>query len=954
MKTIYSLLLVVLNLLYFSPCYAVDVLEVLTPTRETKITYQVLDEDRLLVSVLDAEENPIRGLTAQDFVVRRGAKDAKILSAHSLETSREVPLNIVLVVDNSFSMKKREAVDPLLAALEEFLKTVRPIDNIHAVVFAEKEPMKVGKYSLHTKAFRSTEKSELRDFLGDAFRRGITSGTYLYEAMVAGIDLIRQMPEKDQKFLVVFSDGEDINSALTKAIVESEAAGIRNFEAYSVDYMPTPKLDPFLTSFAETHGGRIWKAKSAKELVPIFQSFTTTVLYRYVVNYRLSDPPRGTVTMEPAELSFDILTMIGGAPLMNTVFFETGKSEVPGNYVLFTTPAQTRSFSKENLTTALDRYYNILNLTGHYLRQNPSARIRLIGCNSHRGVEKDNLDLSNQRAETVKDYLSAMWEIDPSRMEIEKRNLPANPTPMIVLGGSRENQRVEIVFESTETREAMAREFFVEANGTEEIQIKPEIVANYGLATWELTLLAGNRTIKTLKGTDDLEPSYTISLDELDREKLATFNGLQARIKVIDIHDDIHETTTAPHPIRVSKRELVHELVGPPIGSVILEPETLTIEELTTIDSSPLLNYVFFETGMSEISRRYAMFTDQADAKTFDENRFRGTMEKYYHTLNIIGKRLVENPESRIEIIGCNSNRGVERDRIDLSRSRAEAVRAYLRYMWGIESWRMEVASRNLPTVASTGSVEEGRAENQRVEIHSESPGILGTVDSTYVQEISDTRELRILPQIEAGYDFADWTVRLRGDGALIESLEGDGDLLPAYIFNLDNIGLHNLGAYKNIQATIEVVDKKGQVFQTADSSSVQFIRKEERVAQKMGYRVLEKYALILFDFDRADIREGNKAVLDRISERISEIPDARVTIVGHTDTIGSEEYNIALSQRRAKAAYDQILATGVTGSENVTYTGAGPHDPLYDNGLPEGRALNRTVTVTLEYEKFQ
>jgi OOP family OmpA-OmpF porin len=75
------------------------------------------------------------------------------------------------------------------------------------------------------------------------------------------------------------------------------------------------------------------------------------------------------------------------------------------------------------------------------------------------------------------------------------------------------------------------------------------------------------------------------------------------------------------------------------------------------------------------------------------------------------------------------------------------------------------------------------------------------------------------------------------------------------------------------------------------------------------------------------------------------------VTIVGHTDSIGKEMYNIDLSMRRAKAAYDVILAEGVAEGDHLSYAGAGPHDPLFDNNLPEGRALNRTVTVTLEYE---
>jgi outer membrane protein OmpA-like peptidoglycan-associated protein len=74
------------------------------------------------------------------------------------------------------------------------------------------------------------------------------------------------------------------------------------------------------------------------------------------------------------------------------------------------------------------------------------------------------------------------------------------------------------------------------------------------------------------------------------------------------------------------------------------------------------------------------------------------------------------------------------------------------------------------------------------------------------------------------------------------------------------------------------------------------------------------------------------------------------VKIVGHTDTIGTVEYNLQLSERRAKAVYQQLLAAGAT-AQTIDCVGAGPHNPPYDNALPEGRALNRTVNVYIEYE---
>jgi outer membrane protein OmpA-like peptidoglycan-associated protein len=952
MKKKIFFLLVASSLLVAGHCLAAEPMEVLTPGLQGNIVFQVIDDSNLLVSVKDAKNNALRGLKAEDFLVRSGHRKARILSVEPLEGSEFVALNIVMVVDNSASMKERQAIDPLLSALEEFFKTLRPIDNISIVVFDKKGNKPVKGHRLHTRSYSSKFLPELKTFIRQAFEEGLTAETFLYEAMVAGIDLARKMPAEHNKFLVVFSDGEDINSAFENDVVVSEAAGIENLEVFAVDYMPGKKVDPFLKSFADAHHGQVWKANSASELLPIFESFSTALFYRYVVNYRFLEPPHGTLAMQPAELNFEMLTLLDGSPIHNKVFFETGKGEIPDSYVLLKDRAHTAAFNEKVLTRSLDRYKNVLNIVGRNLAETPEAHIRIVGCNSDTGIEKGNLELSRARAQAVESYLRMVWGIESSRMQIDVRNLPAEPAPANRIGSRSENQRVEIIYNSSDMQAIAANLFIAESNSLTDIKIMPRIIAEYGVADWELNIKTDNQTIKTLKGTDELKPVFTLTLDEIGRDKLAGSTSLQALIKVTDSNKDSYETTTDLCPVHVARKELIHELVGPPSGSVVIEPAKLTIEEVTTIDSSPLLNYVFFETGQSEIPSRYAMFSSQADTNAFDESRLKGTMEKYTHVLNVIGGRLRANPEARIKIVGCNSNRGEEHNRRDLSRSRAEAVRAYLKYIWGIGLSRMDLEDRNLPAVASAGSVDEGRVENQRVEIYSESPVLLDTIKSTYVENISNAQQVQIVPKIQTGYDLLRWNVALVGDGALIDSTAGQGDLMPSYQFNLKDIGLTTIGLYENIGANLEVEDQKGQTFKTYASTSVQFIKREERMAKKEGYKVMEKYALILFDFDRADIKDRNRAVLDRIVARINEVPHAQVTIEGHTDTIGKEAYNIDLSQRRAKAAYDMIAAGGGINAENITYEGAGPHNPLFDNQLPEGRALNRTVTVTLEYEQ--
>ena len=69
---------------------------------------------------------------------------------------------------------------------------------------------------------------------------------------------------------------------------------------------------------------------------------------------------------------------------------------------------------------------------------------------------------------------------------------------------------------------------------------------------------------------------------------------------------------------------------------------------------------------------------------------------------------------------------------------------------------------------------------------------------------------------------------------------------------------------------------------------------------------------IVYFDYDKADIREGDKAVLAKNAEVLKKFDFLRVTVEGHCDERGTVEYNLALGERRAKAAYDYLVSLGV------------------------------------------
>ncbi len=109
----------------------------------------------------------------------------------------------------------------------------------------------------------------------------------------------------------------------------------------------------------------------------------------------------------------------------------------------------------------------------------------------------------------------------------------------------------------------------------------------------------------------------------------------------------------------------------------------------------------------------------------------------------------------------------------------------------------------------------------------------------------------------------------------------------------------------------------------------------------------------VLFDFDQVELRPDAAAALGRVAELVRQRKPRRLRVVGHTDGIGSDGYNQALSDRRAKAV--QAWLAGQPGLPPVQAAeGRGKQDPVAPNTQdghdnPEGRARNRRVEVFLD-----
>lgn len=102
------------------------------------------------------------------------------------------------------------------------------------------------------------------------------------------------------------------------------------------------------------------------------------------------------------------------------------------------------------------------------------------------------------------------------------------------------------------------------------------------------------------------------------------------------------------------------------------------------------------------------------------------------------------------------------------------------------------------------------------------------------------------------------------------------------------------------------------------------------------------------FDFDSTTIKPGFYTTMDKIANILVRYGKTQLTIIGHTDNVGSHQYNQTLSERRAKAVNDYLLNKGVL-VQRLVFLGRGETSPRDSNATEEGRRLNRRVEIIIE-----
>lgn len=372
---------------------------------------------------------------------------------------------------------------------------------------------------------------------------------------------------------------------------------------------------------------------------------------------------------------------------------------------------------------------------------------------------------------------------------------------------------------------------------------------------------------------------------------------------------------------------------------------TVVVEEFESETYFPLLPHIFFANNGADLKQtRQILLTTTKAADAWKEDVLpNNAIAVHAQLLNILGSRLRANPQARLTIQGCTSNVGAEKDNVELAMKRAKAIQTYLATIWRIKADRIRVQARTLPEKASSSDVEEGAAENRRAEIAASQPNLLAPVVNRAITRTLTPPSLELQPIIDAPAGLRSWTLAVKRDGSVLQQWTGEsvtGETPPAQQWRIAEqlLGESEIPLTASIQAT----DLEGREAKAEKPITVSQVTVKKKRVEQVKDKRLERFSLMLFDFDRAEINADNLSLLSFIKQRVQ--PNSQVTVIGYGDRVGSREYNRDLAFRRSVEVKNFLQLP----EDRIKIVPIGNDVLLHDNATPEGRSYCRVVQVMI------
>lgn len=376
-------------------------------------------------------------------------------------------------------------------------------------------------------------------------------------------------------------------------------------------------------------------------------------------------------------------------------------------------------------------------------------------------------------------------------------------------------------------------------------------------------------------------------------------------------------------------------------GKVDKEPK-IQIEDFVSLNMRPLLNYIFFDDRSSVIPNRYNLLTNQ-NITNFEIENLKGknALETYYDVMNIVGKRMKDNLSTNITLIGCNSNLGKEKNNKALSYDRANSVKNYLVNTWGIESDRIKLTARNLPSDASKSDTIPGQEENRRVEIIASDDIITQPVITNDTLRVLSDTKIEFLTDVDSKVGVNEWVLEVSQDDNNLFQKIGTGQPDSKIPWELRNDSKNMPRSASPVKYKLTVMDSVGQKKSKEEVLQINKLTVNSKRENRTSDKEFEYYSLILFSYGKSSLEKEHRDVVDFVKQRIKD--NAQVYVYGYSDSMGDEDINKKISERRAKSVANRLRL------RDAIVKGVGEENLLYNNRLPEGRFYCRTVQITVE-----
>lgn len=373
-----------------------------------------------------------------------------------------------------------------------------------------------------------------------------------------------------------------------------------------------------------------------------------------------------------------------------------------------------------------------------------------------------------------------------------------------------------------------------------------------------------------------------------------------------------------------------------------IEPNTGVIYFRTQFvtQAFPLLPIVFFEYNSDSIGEFYKRVTKPEEFH-YDSLPTR-PLELNREILNIIGYRLVLNPEAKITIVGY-ADSTTEKADCSLARKRAESVKNYLVGVWGLNPKRIAIQTSKTncyPRERTITQNDSGFAENRRIEISSKDPEILQPISKKRFLEVLDfkPKELIFNPEDSKLFGIKKWSLKVLRSEESILSYSGDGN--PRIIKEeVNNDFLDILTNNQSLTVEFILEDIEGNI--SKDIKQIKVVNDTSEVE-------IQRLSLILFNVSSADIPRLTQLEIGKFLKTNSELTQAR--ILGYSDILGDRDFNYSLSEQRAQRTLDLVKKFDPN-IEIIEVKGLG--SSAFPQGLnsystPAERFLSRTVYIEL------